>query len=195
MEDKQLELLLRLADDGDAWAKEQLAAIESGVVNDAYNVLQRCSPQRRDNSEECYARQLREKADKGDAQSQYYLGCDYDLKDNAEKAVKWYRMAAEQGFAEAQFALAEFYYWGWGIECNDAEAAKWYRAAAEQGHGKAQKGLGECYNEGTGVVQDYEEAIKWMQLAAEQGVELAGKRLAVIKEEFEIHSLKQTNDK
>ena len=53
-------------------------------------------------------------------------------QDDAE-AVKWYRLAAEQGDADAQASLGWMYASGRGVEQDDAEAVKWYRLAAEQG--------------------------------------------------------------
>ena len=54
---------------------------------------------------------LRQAAAQGDSEAQFNLGRVYDngegvAKDLAE-AVKWYRLASEQGLAEAQSALAE----------------------------------------------------------------------------------------
>jgi len=44
-------------------------------------------------------------------------------RDDAE-AVKWYRMAAEQGHAGAQNILGCMYYKGEGVPQDNAEAAK-----------------------------------------------------------------------
>ena len=83
MEDKQLEILLRLADDGDAWAKEQLSAIVSGVVDDTYKVLQR------DNRKEYYVRQLRARADNGGAEAMGEIGdCCYGVNQDYDEAAK-----------------------------------------------------------------------------------------------------------
>ena len=54
------------------------------------------------------------------------------LKDEAE-AVRWYRLAAEQGYAIAQHNLGVMYDKGEGVLKDDAEAVRWYRLAAEQG--------------------------------------------------------------
>ena len=53
-------------------------------------------------------------------------------QDYAE-AVKWYRLAAEQGYAAAQYNLGVMYDNGQGVPQDYAEAVKWYRLAAEQG--------------------------------------------------------------
>ena len=70
------------------------------------------------------------------------------------KAVKWYRMAAEQGSADAQFALGVMYGNGDGVPRDYSEAVKWWRKAAEQGFAPAQYNLGKTLQEGQGVPQD-----------------------------------------
>jgi TPR repeat protein len=53
-------------------------------------------------------------------------------EDDAE-AVKWYRLAADQGDADDQYNLGVMYDNGDGVPENDAEAARWFRLAADQG--------------------------------------------------------------
>jgi TPR repeat protein len=47
-------------------------------------------------------------------------------QDYAE-AVKWYRLAAEQGIAFAQYNLGGMYRKGRGVPQDNAEAVKWWR--------------------------------------------------------------------
>ena len=54
-------------------------------------------------------------------------------KDEME-AVTWYRKAAEQGNAHAQYNLGWMFQNGLGVSKNRAEAITWYRKAAEQGN-------------------------------------------------------------
>jgi TPR repeat protein len=96
---------------------------------------------------------------------------------NYVEAVKWFRKAAEQGHAIAQYNLGNCYDNGWGVTQNYAEAVKWYRKAAEQGLAQAQYNLGICYENGWGVPQNKEVAIKWYRKAAQQGLEEAKKSL------------------
>lgn len=49
-------------------------------------------------------------------------------KDPAE-AVKWFRLAAEQGLAGSQTTLAMMYEQGNGVEQDAEEAKKWYAKA------------------------------------------------------------------
>ena len=53
-------------------------------------------------------------------------------KDLAE-AVKWYRLAAEQGDADAQVELGLCYRKGIGVQKDLAEAKRWFQKAAKQG--------------------------------------------------------------
>jgi len=62
-------------------------------------------------------------------------------KDYVE-AIRWWRMAAEQGYAKAQFNLGVMYEKGRGLTENYVEAVRRYRAAAEQGDPDAELNLG-----------------------------------------------------
>jgi TPR repeat protein len=113
------------------------------------------------------------KAEQGDATYQCGLGEIYDfglygVAKDYEEAVKWYRKAAEQNFALAQFDLGTCYSNGQGVMKDNVEAVKWYRKAADQNLAKAQYNLAVCYSNGQGVTKDYMEALKWYRKAAEQ---------------------------
>jgi TPR repeat protein len=129
----------------------------------------------------------RKKAEAGDAKFQEIMGeCYYDAsssfgvpKDYAE-AVKWYRLAAEQGNVFAQYELGRMYHNGTGVPKDYAEAAKWWRLAAEQGNAGAQSNLGVFYANGVGVPKDSAEAVKWYRKAAEQGLAMAQTNLGAM---------------
>ena len=115
------------------------------------------------------------KAEQGDARFQCALGEIYDfglygVTKNSEEAVKWYRMAAEQNFAQAQYDLGSCYSTGQGIAKDDTEAVKCYRKAADQNLAQAQYNLGVCYHDGVGVMQDYAQAVEWFRKAANRGL-------------------------
>ncbi len=113
-----------------------------------------------------------------DANTMYNRGKCYDdgdgVQTNPVEAVKWYRKAAEQGHAEAQYMLGYHYNYSDGVEYsrdNVREAMKWYLKAAEQGHARSQLTLGNIYNIGEyeQIGKDPVEAVKWYRKAAEQG--------------------------
>lgn len=108
-------------------------------------------------------------------------------QDYAE-ALRWMRLAANQGEVDAQLSLASWHANGELVEQDNAEAIKWYRFAAEQGHPYAQHLLGMTYagmcNSSGGreidevgklicddslfqtVPQDYVQAHMWLNLVA-----------------------------
>jgi uncharacterized protein len=62
--------------------------------------------------------------------------------------MAWYRKAAEQGYARAQYNVGVLYHEGKRVSQDDGQAAAWYRRAAEQGHAQAQFNLGVLYASG-----------------------------------------------
>lgn len=100
-------------------------------------------------------------------------GTDAYHSQNYAEAVNWFRKAANQGYARAQYNLGVMYDHGDGVEQDYAEAVSWFRKAADQGHARAQFNLGNMYSDGTGVDQDDAEAVKWYRKAADQGLAYA----------------------
>ena len=97
-----------------------------------------------------------------DASAAYWQG-------DFAQAAKWFRVAADQGHADAQNSLGTMYSGGKGVPKDYVQAAKWYRLAADQGDSYAQTSLGTMYSGGNGVPKDYVQAVKWFRLAADQG--------------------------
>jgi len=139
------------------------------------------------------------KVKEGTARDQNKLGVFY-LKGNKlferdeYKAVLWFTLAAQQGYAPAQYNLAECYYNGKGVNKEIdkqhqyfrratpdelGQAYIWYSKAAEQGHIVAQYNLARLYYSGEGVERDISEAIEWCFKAAEQGFVAAQYSLAL----------------
>ena len=120
-----------------------------------------------------------EEAEQGDAETQYRMAL--RIRDNPElggfsnearmnEALKWYRMAAENGHKAALFDLAEGFAFGaWFARQDFAEAAKWYRKLAEQGDPMGQGMLGWLYATGRGVPEDRKTAVEWFRKGAAQG--------------------------
>jgi hypothetical protein len=77
------------------------------------------------------------KAAAGDPAAQNRLGEKFangeDVGRDLAEAGRWYRLAAEQGYAEAQLNLGELYENGQGVGQDLGEAARWYREAAARG--------------------------------------------------------------
>ncbi len=123
--------------------------------------------------------------DPNNAYAQYNIGECYDfgqgIAENKAEAVKWYKKAAERGYAKAQRALGICYECGIGVAADSEKAVAWYQKAAVQGDACAQYYVGACYDFGIGVPIDGKAAITWYQKAAAQGHENAKKTLERMK--------------
>ncbi|SDX01613.1 tetratricopeptide repeat protein [Thiocapsa roseopersicina] len=116
---------------------------------------------------------IHRRARAGDRDARNILGWMYatgtEIARDPVEAVRWFRLAAEQGSAAAQCNLGLCHYHGEGVEYNAAEAANWFRRSAAQHWGKAEFMLGECYRRGCGVGSNVAEAANWYRRAADQG--------------------------
>jgi hypothetical protein len=112
---------------------------------------------------------LLDKAKAGDAASQFRLASAYDTGRGAPRdgaaAMRWYRAAADQGYAEAQNSVGS----GLQAEKRYAEALPWYEKAAAQNHALAINSLAYLYDLGLGVAQDRQRAFKLYAKAADLG--------------------------
>src|SRR5262249_26016362 len=104
------------------------------------------------------------------------------VRRNDAEAARWFRLAADQGDAVAEYNLGLMYSEGQAVPQDYAEAAKWYRLAADQRYAQAQYNLGFLYASGQGVEQDNVAAHMWFNLAAAQFAETDPRnRTAAIK--------------
>ncbi len=124
---------------------------------------------------------IRESADAGSAWGQWALGLLHNSRSqNFIEAARYFRMAAEQGHAKAQFELGHMYQEGDGVAQDFSEAVRYCRMAAEQGQDDAQFELGEMYHEAVGVAGDLNEAARFYLMAAKEGHPEAEDRLGDI---------------
>src|SRR2546430_1701623 len=117
-------------------------------------------------------------AEQGDAESQFLLGVQLanigELPDYLQ-AADWYRKAAEQGHALAQFNLGIMYGKGQGVARNKVTSMMWLGRSAKLGDAGAQYELGmrqhrrSLDEQPEAASESRIEAYKWLQLAADQG--------------------------
>ena len=60
------------------------------------------------------------------------------VRQDYTEAAGLYRLAADQGHADAQFHMGLCYMDGIGVRQDYTDAVKWYKLAADQGHESAQ---------------------------------------------------------
>lgn len=112
-------------------------------------------------------------ADGGDIKSQCRLASLYligsRVNQDSDKAVYWFRQAANQGDPTAQTMLGRIYTHGVGVERDYVQAKNWLLLAARQGDAGAQSLLGDFYYLSLGVNKDWQVATMWYGKAARGG--------------------------
>ncbi len=164
LKSRQCELLAKKSNRGNTCATLLFArALELG----------KCGPRNPQQAAALY----RQIVDETKGTAAFFLGMHYRLggsglpPDNA-KAAEWLTAAAQDGVADAQYALGTLYKAGSGVPGDQSEAAMWFQRAAKQGHVSAQAALGALYFR-SGVSQDRVDAYFWWSLAANAGDESA----------------------
>lgn len=89
------------------------------------------------------------------------------------KAVQWYRRAAEQNHAPAQYALGNAYATGEGVKKDAELSVEWSAKAAAQDHLPALNAVALDYWKGRGVKRDEEKALEILHATANKGDDLA----------------------
>ncbi len=91
-----------------------------------------------------------------------------ELKMDEAEIAYWWRQAAEQGDAEAQWRLGVCYSEGCLVDKDDAKSVEWFSKAAQQGQKNAQYCLGTRYRDGIGIEKSDKDALLWLRKAAEK---------------------------
>ena len=126
---------------------------------------------------------LKKAADQRLPLAQNILGSYYQkgegMPKNMREAIKYYTLAAEQDYSEAQRSLAEIYkadYKEYGREDDRKKTIFWLTKAAEKGDLGSQFYLAVAYAHGEGNEEGYPEnkkSIQWFASCAEQGFDVA----------------------
>ena len=129
-------------------------------------------------------KELFSRADSGDPEAQYWVGCFYadmlcresaealrwkpkppqEVRIAHEKAARWFLKSAEQ-----DYMLAQRLYGLMSVHTNPTVAQRWMVSAALQGDAETQLWLGRAYDSNWFGITDAEEALKWYKMAAEGG--------------------------
>ena len=115
------------------------------------------------------------------------LGTEKDLV----KAYQCFLKASESGLLEAQFELAEAYYFGWGVRRNTGIAIDLYYKAAQRGHAMSEFMIGHHLMSNHGEIDSYftttskrdtAKAFEWFMKSAQQGYHPAQRRIGAFYE-------------
>jgi TPR repeat protein len=158
---KALEMLLPLAQRGDAVAQEILGFIHArgqGITADDTAAFHWFTLA----------------ADAGRAEAQFQLGRIHrdgaGVPTDGKAALYWFGRAAQQGSPDAMNAAGEIHLGHADVRVDYAAALEWFFRAAENGSAQAMFNIGTRYVLGQGVARDEIEACKWFELAAKEGI-------------------------
>ncbi|MCQ2197338.1 MAG: sel1 repeat family protein, partial [Bacteroidaceae bacterium] len=101
---------------------------------------------------------------------------------SVQKALKWYRLAAIGGSAEAQNNLGVFYLNGNVVKMWPELAVTLFYISAKGGCASALYNLGMCYYRGYGVERNKDKGREFLEQAAEMGEPSATKILDLANE-------------
>lgn len=80
-------------------------------------------------------------------------------------AFELYKLASQQGNAEAALKIGDFYYYGTGVQSDFNRSVQFYHLAAGASHAQARYNLGFMYQFGLGVPQDFHLAQRYYDAA------------------------------
>ena len=108
-------------------------------------------------------------SDHNDASAQYLVGRNYlkgkSVKQDINKALKWFERAAKQNHARAQYQLGKMYLHGEQVKQDRQQAFIYLSRAAENNELDAQYELANYYLQGNPGDKEYKQAVKWLRRA------------------------------
>jgi hypothetical protein len=126
---------------------------------------------------------MKKAADLGNSSAQFNYGqllvADMPGEKGLKAALPYYEKSAEQGIADAQYALSQIYLNVDGIDDDKrAKARDWLLRAARSGFDTAQLDLAIWLVDGIGGDRNLDEGFKWMTRAARGGNVVAQNKLS-----------------
>lgn len=144
---------------------------------------------------------LKQKADQGDAESQFIYGFNLMLKAQNENDYKtstaYLQLAAKQGEPLACFILGQFFENGstkCGIEQDVRDAYEYFLKSAQKNYAPAKYCLG-YFHEFIFLFQDYDKALFWYESALNDGYQEASQRLSWLKQTGAVATRTTTNER
>ena len=160
--ERLIEILREKAEKGTAKDKKNLAdALYNGC--DIPEEIDSYLPDRSDEAMRLYEEISTEKKD---GASYVDLAQTYSSEGKEEKAFECYVKAAEMGYTDAFYSVANAYLNGDGVEKDYDKAFEWFQKAVGSGDTYAKLKLAECYKRGAGCERDYAMAMALYQQVA-----------------------------
>ena len=112
-----------------------------------------------------------------DSKIQCRLGMEAEEKGDVEKAMHYYKLAADAGNTDGMASIGLLYQYGTGVEKSYEFALEWYQKVIDAGDMDGWWLMGNIFNE----LNDYNKAIECYETAANFGNEEAKQELELIK--------------
>ncbi|MBB4063922.1 peptidoglycan-binding protein [Gellertiella hungarica] len=127
---------------------------------------------------------LADAASAGDPLALFEIGARFTegrgVKADLAEAARWYQLAADKGFAPAEYRIANLYEKGNGVERDLSKAVRYYERAAKAGNASAMHNLAVLYATGADGKPDIAKAVDWFKQAADYGVSDSQFNLAIL---------------
>ncbi len=136
-------------------------------------------------AQECFESQLESKrwAERSEKMLWKMAGL-YIKQQEYNKAINVLAKIAPYGNGAAEYALANIYHAGQGVERDDDMVFSLMMQSFNKGYSKAAVGVGLCLKEGIGVARNKEYATRWYHYAFNKGHTDAGYTLALLYREL-----------
>lgn len=112
-------------------------------------------------------------AETGDREAKFRAANQYRLGDvverDIERALKWYRLAAEQDHIGAARELGRLYLGYKDVPADYKLARRWFSKAAAAGDSESLYGMAMLYRNGLGVEKNAKQSMEWLLKAAHAG--------------------------
>ena len=109
---------------------------------------------------------LKNLAEMGDSEQQYRLALYYLNNSQADNAIKWFELAAQNGSVGATYYCGYLLHQGMGVTQDKKKGIGLMQKAEEKGFIAADNQLGRIYYEGDGVERDFAKAVNYLNKAA-----------------------------
>lgn len=121
----------------------------------------------------------------GNAEYQYKVALYYMNRGIYRAGIEWYQMAANSGYPDAEFDLANMYLEGSYVPKSFEKALYWFKRSAEHGSAKGQEKVGIMYENGGFIGKKNPiEAYKWLKLSVRGGNLVAAEELSELENEM-----------
>ena len=112
-------------------------------------------------------------AESRSAEEDYQQGIGYEsgekVAQNYTKALEYFQLSSNKGYAPAQYKLGIAYAHGQGVKKDINLAIGWYTLAAQQGYSAAQRSLCQIYMDTAHGLQNQPLALAWYNILANSG--------------------------